>query len=305
MDDFQSKFTGEEIDAILESAKKQPDYEQNDSTQPDFIKNRPFYDTRRKSWYSQAENPNPISFDNVALNYSFYKVSDLIIPRNEIFDKTSVVTESAIPYTFAESGIVLETEDFVIIKATGVDFNFLFAYKTGSLPFTYLGYSLSCDVPETGIYSIRGLGTGIPEGRTFSFTTGEIKQIEPKYLPVAGDGVGASNILWVTTGLRLQTMSLENLSHNAVEIKNALDSGKIVKVKAELYGFNKSMLFDVSYYSDVPSEIGYILVTLNSFAYLDLGEGQTLYFIQSFINTNVDTLETSTTTQAVAVNITA
>lgn len=151
----------------------------------DDIKDRPFYDTRIRSYYSQAENPNPVSFSNTMLNMSLYKVSDLIPTREEIFGSTQLFINGN-EYFLREIDIQLETDDFVFLSVDG--FGFLFANKEGTLHFNYpVGgslYPMSVDVPKAGIYYQRGLNAGVPEGRTIEFFCGgELKQIDPKFIP--------------------------------------------------------------------------------------------------------------------------
>ena len=164
----------------------QVDYNQNDETQIDYIKNRPFYDTRIRSYYSQAENPNPVSFDSSMLNMSFYKVSDLILTREEIFNSTQLIVNE-ISCTLVEGGVQLETDDFVFLVESTGSFGFLFLNKSGTLNFTYSGYPMTLEVPEgeAGIYYQRGLNAGVPEGRVIEFIIGdgELKQIDPKFIP--------------------------------------------------------------------------------------------------------------------------
>lgn len=141
-----------------------------------------YYDTRIRSYYSQIENPNPISFNQTALNYTFYKVSDLLPTREQIFSnmKLLVDTEDISP---TENHILLETDEFILVSNSG--YAFIFINTSGTLHFTYSGYPLSIEVPEVGVYYVRDLGSGIPEGRTIEVQigNGELKQIDPKYIP--------------------------------------------------------------------------------------------------------------------------
>ena len=148
------------------------------------VKDKPFYDTRIRSYYSQAENPNPPQIDNAMMNMSCYKVSDLVPTRTEIFNSTKVIVNGT-EYMFAESGIQLETDDFVFVGTSG-GFGFIFVNKSGTLNFTASGYPMSIEVPEggEGIYYQRALNAGVPAGRTIEFIIGgELKQIDPKFIP--------------------------------------------------------------------------------------------------------------------------
>lgn len=147
------------------------------------VNNKPFYDTRKMSYYSQVENPNPLTINNAMLNMSFYKVSDLIPTREQIFNEMKVII-NAKQYTYSENGIQLETDDFICVYDNTGSFGFIFVNKTGTLNFTHMGYPMSFEVPEAGIYYQRDLNAGVPEGRTIEFIVGgELKQIDPKFIP--------------------------------------------------------------------------------------------------------------------------
>ena len=143
------------------------------------------YDTRIRSYYSQAKNPNPPQIDNTMLNISGYKVSDLVPTRDEIFNNTKLIINGQ-EYILDESKIQLETDDFVYVVTSDNNFNFIFVNKSGILNFTYSDYPMSLEIPEggEGIYYQRQLNAGVPEGRTIEFIIGgELKQIDLKYLP--------------------------------------------------------------------------------------------------------------------------
>ena len=170
------------------------------------VKNRPFYDTRKRSYYSQAENPNPVAFHNDMLNMSFYKVSDLIPTRDEIVESCRLIITGFDTGTYddklSESGIQIETEDFIHIVTNDTSFNFVFVNKTGELKFNYVVggsvYPMSLQVDEAGIYYQRALYAGVPEGRTIEFLIGgELKPLDMKYIPegayIEGREKGAQN----------------------------------------------------------------------------------------------------------------
>ena len=153
-----------------------------------------YYDTRVKSYYSQAENPNPVSFDNQMMNYSFYKISDLVPTREQIFGEMTIVNQVGKNIAPSESNILIEV-DGAIVTHDGA-WGFLFTSITGDVSFTYSGYSMSIPIPETGIYYIRPLNDGVPEGRTFEVTFGELKQIDEKFIPIAyPNGTNTINVL--------------------------------------------------------------------------------------------------------------
>lgn len=142
-----------------------------------------YYDTRVRSYYSQAENPNPVSFDNQMMNYSFYKISDLVPTREQIFGEMAIVNQYGNNTTPIEDNIVIETSEFIVTNDGS--WSFCFINTAGTLSFTYSGYPMTIEVPEVGIYYIRPIGAGVPEGRIFEITLGgSLKQIDKKFLPV-------------------------------------------------------------------------------------------------------------------------
>lgn len=164
------------------SQSVQSDYEQNDAIAVDYIKNRPFYDTRECTYYSQADTPNPVSFDNAMMNYSFYKISDLVPTREQIFGEMKIINQVGSNIAPIEDNIVIETNEF--IATNDGSWGFCFINTTGTLSFTYSGYPMTIEVPEVGIYYIRPIGAGVPEGRTFEINLGgELKALDKKYLP--------------------------------------------------------------------------------------------------------------------------
>lgn len=147
------------------------------------LEDKPFYDTRVGSYYSQAENPNPVSFDNSMVGYSFYKVSDLIPTRDEIFNSIKVIVNDSVCKP-KESEIQLETDDFIMLVLNNNQYAFIFINKAGTLSFTYQGYQMTLEAPEAGIYHVLPIGTSIPSGRIIEIIlSGELKTLDLKYLP--------------------------------------------------------------------------------------------------------------------------
>ena len=144
--------------------------------------NKPFYDTRVRSYYSQVENPNPVSFHNQMMNYSFYKISDLTPTREQIFGELKVLVDGS-EITLAENAIIMELDGCL---AVGTNYTFFFTEVDGTINFTFSGYPMTLEVPEseTGIYAILPLNSGVPTNRTYEFICGgELKQIDPKFIP--------------------------------------------------------------------------------------------------------------------------
>ena len=166
----------------------QADYNQNDASELDYIKNRPFYDNRLISNYSYAENPNPISFNHEVLGYTFYKVSDLTL--DQLFSKSNLQINVASANgeireaTPSQNAIIISTDDMIVTNDG--NWGFLFTNKTGTLGFTYSGYPMSVDVPEVGVYVIMPLNQGLWQKFTCEIDASnenDFKQIDPKFIP--------------------------------------------------------------------------------------------------------------------------
>ena len=150
------------------------------------LEDKPFEDTRILSRYSYDENPNPASFDCVAMNYSFYKVSDFVLTKEEIFNTKITVRGNYELPKFSQSNVLIETDNIIIAQdlSDANGFAFCFCNTTGVCNFSYSGYSLSVNVPETGIYRINGLGFGMSDCKIVDIlVSGELKQIDPKFIP--------------------------------------------------------------------------------------------------------------------------
>lgn len=147
------------------------------------VKNKPFYDTRVISTYSYTENPNPVSFDCAAIGYSLYKISDLVLTKEEIFNAN--ITINGINYgKYSQDNVVIETEQLLMVQYTNNGWAFCLCNTVGTCNFTFMGYSLSVDVPEVGIYRINDLGLGMSDISTMEIIVGgELKQIDPKFIP--------------------------------------------------------------------------------------------------------------------------
>lgn len=146
-----------------------------------------YYDTRVRSYYSQAETPDPVSFDNEMMQYSFYKISDLVPTREQIFGEMKMRANGR-TIDFIEDDILIEADEFIAMS-TG----FLFANTAGEISFTYSGYPMVVEVPEVGIYSVQNLGVSMPDGVVIEIELGgELKQIDPKFIPEGLVGSGSS-----------------------------------------------------------------------------------------------------------------
>lgn len=145
--------------------------------------NKPFYDNRVIVNYSYDENPNPISFDCVAIGYSFYKISDLVLTKEELFNSQFIINgRERDKYT--QDNVLVETDELLIVQFPDNGFAFCVCNTVGTCPFSFMGYSLSVNVPEVGIYRAFYLGGGMSDIDTIEIIVGdELKKLDEKFIP--------------------------------------------------------------------------------------------------------------------------
>lgn len=302
MDDYQSSFSGEEIDDILAKAKNgglsvQSDYAQNDSTQPDYIKNRPFY--RSEGYSYEWDGTAPDETKKVGgSQYYFYKISDKTMAISDLVGATAN-TNTGHTLPIAENSIK--------------------TYENGSFAYRYSGYELIFVCVEAGSFSA-ALGTvELTPGLWLlngGFYVAElekgagIKQIDNEFivkataidddnadLPVTAglveselekkadlvdgkipvkqlpDNIGDSggDILTVESEFDITTMTVLNFSHTYDEIISALQEGKTIFFKSN-YGLGYSFGQLVAQVV-VNNELMFQLMVETN-----LGAGMTLYY---------------------------
>lgn len=190
----------------------QSDYAQNDSTQPDYIKNRPFY----KEGYSyEWDGTAPDESKKVSgsdSRYYYYKISDNIMAASDLVGAT-VVTNSGITRTISEGDI------------NAYD-NGSFAYKFSSYVFIIVCVEAGSLDTSLGVLELTpGLWylNGGFYARQLEKDAG-IKQIDNEFIPKATAIDDDNADLPVTAGL-LKT-ELENVV-NAIDtsLSAAIGSG--------------------------------------------------------------------------------
>jgi hypothetical protein len=145
--------------------------------------NRPIYDDRVISNYSFKENPTPVSFTCDALNYIFYKISDLVLTKEEIFGAQITINDIK-KLEFSQNNIVFETDEFIIAQESAENgWAFCFCNTVGTCNFTFSGQTLSIIVPEAGIYNVKQLDSGMSDVSIEILVSGELKQLDDKYIP--------------------------------------------------------------------------------------------------------------------------
>lgn len=325
MDDYQSSFSGEEIDDILAKAKNgglsvQSDYAQNDSTQPDYIKNRPFYRSEGYSYEWDGTAPDEtkkVSGDDS--RYFYYKisdnimsVSDLVGAKATINNKKYTITEGSIEtyengsfcYKFYNYEMVL-----VCVKAGSFATLLGTVELTPGLWFMEAGFHISLLEKEAEINQIDNefivKATAIDDDNAdLPVTAGLAKtELEKKADLVDGkipvkqlpDKIGDSggDILTVECVFDITTMTILNFSHTYDEIISALQEGKTIFFKSNYglgYAFGQLVAQVV-----VNNELMFQLMVETN-----LGAGMTLYYFNIILFQN-----NTTAVQPYIINTTA
>lgn len=199
MADYQSIFTGEEIDSLLKKVKDgvQSDYTQNDSTQPDYIKNRPFY---KKGYSYEWDGKATDETKKVGgSQFYFYKISDNVITFSD-FVGARVTTSANVNETITEDSIKTYGNDSFAYLYNHKQWEFILVCVETSSFETVLG-----TVELTpGVWFLNG---GIYAAKLEKITG--IKQIDNEFIPKATAIDDANADLPVTAGL-LKT-ELENV----------------------------------------------------------------------------------------------
>ena len=219
MADYQSSFTGEEIDSLLRKVKDgvQSDYTQNDSSQPDYIKNRPFYSSGYKyEWDGTVADESKKVYGSENKNYYFYKISDEIMSVSD-FVGAEIELKSGATTNIVESSV--RTYE-------GGSFSFILVY--GNFP----GELIFVCVEAGSFETVLGT-TELTPGLWFlqaNFNAkvfekkGEFKQLDNKYIAKATAIDDANADLPVTAGL-LKTELDNTIASIDEALSTAIGSG--------------------------------------------------------------------------------
>lgn len=157
--------------------QQQVDWLQKDSTQVDYIKNRPFGEEKITEHFSQIETPTPISLNSSELGMTAHKIFDTPLTSEQLRGEATI-TMNGYPLV---SQYTESISDDIVFFIVSEDVQGVVFYNAGDLPFGNAGFTLS--VPETGTYSLMPLGATLPEGIEFDLSCSVIKKIDPKFLP--------------------------------------------------------------------------------------------------------------------------
>jgi hypothetical protein len=272
----------------------QSDYAQNDSTQPDYIKNRPFY--RSEGYSYEWDGTAPDETKKVGGDqYYFYKISDKTMAISDLVGATANTnTGHTLPIT--ESSIK--------------------TYENGSFAYRYSSYELIFVCVEAGSFStILGTveltpGLWLLNGGFYVAELEKgagIKQIDNEFivkataiddanadLPVTaglfktelekygGSDSGSDGDLVMISGIvDLSTMSVVSMSHTYAEIKAMLEAKKMVFVETN-YGLGYA-------YGQITSDnLQYNNLFFQVMLQNDFGDGMKLYYLAVKVSSSDD-----------------
>lgn len=162
----------------------QSDWNQNDSTQPDYIKNRTHWEENNQTiieWDGSTEGRDCATDESGMLEaqgIAFYKVSDLILTKDDVIGGTICVIMESIP-----SELTL-TEDMVVAGDGVVNISNILVVFTNT---TAVLDGVTLEVPSVGCYAA-SLEQGLVRFESLTCGSNTIHKLDPKFLPEGGFG---------------------------------------------------------------------------------------------------------------------
>ena len=150
----------------------QTDWNQNDTTAKDYIKNRPGgYETGFEiTWDGDTTGRVKITGDDG--RFIWYKVSDKILTADQIIGATITMVQNGVTEQFVVSDEEISEQEFGYFV---IEFVVMVAMKQG----TFNVNGLNISIPETGIYFISAGGTA----HISSFSKITVHPFDDKYIP--------------------------------------------------------------------------------------------------------------------------
>lgn len=131
----------------LSGGQVQTDWNQNDATAKDYIKNRPGgYETGFEiTW--DGDTTGRVSATAEGMPFVWYKVSDKTLTANDIIGGTVTVVQNGVSRSLVLTSDAVVREDYGVITSDGL---IILAAQQGTYVSTMGGFSIS--IPETGVY---------------------------------------------------------------------------------------------------------------------------------------------------------
>ena len=189
------------IDDIGEGSVEQvqTDYNQEDSTQPDYIKNRPFYGDIESSTCIVTD-PSSLPYIIVEELGKFIKIFDFTLTKNELENNTSftITSEDIGEEPFKSNEIYLAfSSDECVVFLLNEEIPMIITYIIGMVTLNVEGESLVFDSPETGVYFMDEM---LSPGYMVEIARDNRKTLDIKYLPknmaLGYESKPFENIVW-------------------------------------------------------------------------------------------------------------
>ena len=163
----------------------QTDWNQNDSTAKDYIKNRPggYEEGFEITW--DGDTTGRVSATAEGEPVAWYKVSDKILTADDIIGGTITIIQNGVSQSLVVTSDIVVREDYGVTMSDGL---IILAAQQGTYVFTEGGFSIS--IPETGVYfaymSSAGTTMYTSSGTTMytsSLSSIIIHPFDDKYIP--------------------------------------------------------------------------------------------------------------------------
>lgn len=212
----------------------QSDYENNDNTSKSFILNRPFYDSRNtiSRTYGFDGSTNGKTVLNTAdVNAKYIKVSDDLILNKDILvggtlvsvapnsegtgtEETSISIDQVYTINANESGkyvyaLVSSIAPYVLVAKEDCSFIDVYSSDSSSINIT------------AGVYFLYQAADNYVKSLTFSYESGELKTIDPKFIPWESSPAAAS-VLYTEQTLtdEQKTQARTNIGAGAPQVQS-------------------------------------------------------------------------------------
>lgn len=165
--------------------REQSDWEQQDENRLGFIKNKPFYDTRKIEELTLRVDLTTFTKEDVIAT-NVIKISDVVPTADELAQVTTrIYMEGELIVEYEPKGEV--TKEGPFYGANGL----LLIQEETQFVTSILTPGLYIPMQEEDFEQIKGMEAGycIYEFYFPSITTGELKTIDPKFLPSGGGGI--------------------------------------------------------------------------------------------------------------------
>ena len=155
----------------------QTDWNQNDATAKDYIKNRPggYEEGFEITW--DGDTTNRVSITAEGMPFAWYKMSDKILTADDIIGGIVTEVNNGVSESFVLTSAAVVREDYGVMTSDGM---IILAAQQGTYVCTIGGFSIS--IPETGVYFtyMNSVGTTIYASSLSNIT---VHPFDDKYIP--------------------------------------------------------------------------------------------------------------------------